>query len=46
MVCTRPDIASADVGMLDGFDHGLQTNVQVLWFLTMPWVDQLHATGL
>ncbi|GJV78122.1 hypothetical protein Tco_1509706 [Tanacetum coccineum] len=28
MVCTRPDIASADVGMLDGFDHGLQTYVQ------------------
>ncbi|GKE39911.1 hypothetical protein Tco_1463316 [Tanacetum coccineum] len=30
MVCTRPDIASAYVGMLDGFDHGLQTNVQAL----------------
>ncbi|GKE75505.1 hypothetical protein Tco_1537546, partial [Tanacetum coccineum] len=29
MVCTRPDIASADVGMLDGFDRGLQTDVQV-----------------
>nr|GEZ39517.1 zinc finger, CCHC-type [Tanacetum cinerariifolium] len=29
MVCTRPDIASTDVGMLDGFDHGLQTYVQV-----------------
>nr|GEX86523.1 chitinase 2-like [Tanacetum cinerariifolium] len=28
MVCTRPDIASADVGMLDKFDHGLQTDVQ------------------
>ncbi|GKC79986.1 zinc finger, CCHC-type containing protein [Tanacetum coccineum] len=26
-VCTRPDIASADVGMLDGFDRGLQTYV-------------------
>ncbi|GJX84277.1 hypothetical protein Tco_0335051 [Tanacetum coccineum] len=25
-----PDIASADMGMLDGFDHGLQTIVQVL----------------
>ncbi|GJV46651.1 hypothetical protein Tco_1431187 [Tanacetum coccineum] len=25
MVCTRLDIASADVGMLDKFDHGLQT---------------------
>lgn len=31
MVCTRPDIASVDVGMLDRFDRGLQTNVQVLW---------------
>nr|GEV03971.1 zinc finger, CCHC-type [Tanacetum cinerariifolium] len=29
MVCTRLDIASADVGMLDKFDRGLQTNVQV-----------------
>ncbi|GKE40924.1 hypothetical protein Tco_1464329, partial [Tanacetum coccineum] len=26
MVCTRLDIASADVGMLDKFDHGLQTD--------------------
>ncbi|GJS47796.1 hypothetical protein Tco_0597917 [Tanacetum coccineum] len=29
MVCMRPDIASADVGMLDGCDRGLQTDVQV-----------------
>ncbi|GJR48265.1 hypothetical protein Tco_1316368 [Tanacetum coccineum] len=29
MVCTRLDIASADVGMLDKFDRGLQINVQV-----------------
>nr|GEY79562.1 zinc finger, CCHC-type [Tanacetum cinerariifolium] len=29
MVCTRPDIASTDVGMLDGFDRRLQTYVQV-----------------
>ncbi|GJX24161.1 zinc finger, CCHC-type containing protein [Tanacetum coccineum] len=29
MVCTRLDIASTDVGMLDKFDRGLQTNVQV-----------------
>ncbi|GJT44311.1 zinc finger, CCHC-type containing protein [Tanacetum coccineum] len=29
MVCTRLDIASADVGMLDKFDRGLQTDVQV-----------------
>ncbi|GKC48824.1 hypothetical protein Tco_1071569 [Tanacetum coccineum] len=39
-VCTRPDIASANVGMLDGFDSGLQTNVQGFEDLTMPWVDQ------
>ncbi|GJU77460.1 hypothetical protein Tco_1274530 [Tanacetum coccineum] len=29
MVCTRLDIASTDVCMLDKFDHGLQTYVQV-----------------
>ncbi|GJR18436.1 hypothetical protein Tco_0966963 [Tanacetum coccineum] len=29
MVCTRLDIASANVGMLDKFDHGLQTDVRV-----------------
>nr|GEW87561.1 zinc finger, CCHC-type [Tanacetum cinerariifolium] len=29
VVCTRPDIASADVGLLDGCDRGLQTHVQV-----------------
>nr|GFA19474.1 zinc finger, CCHC-type [Tanacetum cinerariifolium]GFA24634.1 zinc finger, CCHC-type [Tanacetum cinerariifolium] len=29
VVCTRPDIASTDVGMLDGFDRGIQTYVQV-----------------
>nr|GEW83466.1 zinc finger, CCHC-type [Tanacetum cinerariifolium] len=29
MVCTRLDIASVDVGMLDKFDRGLQTDVQV-----------------
>nr|GEV52163.1 zinc finger, CCHC-type [Tanacetum cinerariifolium] len=28
MVCTRLDIASVDVGMLDKFDRGLQTDVQ------------------
>nr|GEX86619.1 zinc finger, CCHC-type [Tanacetum cinerariifolium] len=38
MVCTRPDIASTDVGMLDGFDHGLQTHVQV-------FVDFDYAMG-
>nr|GEX90198.1 ribonuclease H-like domain-containing protein [Tanacetum cinerariifolium] len=29
VVCMRPDIASTGVDMLDGFDRGLQTNVQV-----------------
>ncbi|GKD75643.1 hypothetical protein Tco_1333925, partial [Tanacetum coccineum] len=29
VICTRPDIASADVDMLDGFDRRLQLNVQV-----------------
>ncbi|GKA52997.1 hypothetical protein Tco_0746312 [Tanacetum coccineum] len=44
MVCTRLNIASADVGMLDKFDRGLQTHVQVfLWILTTPWVDQSQA---
>ncbi|GKD10799.1 hypothetical protein Tco_1190484 [Tanacetum coccineum] len=27
VVCTRPDMASTGVDMLDGFDRGLQTNV-------------------
>lgn len=39
MVCTRPDIASVDVGMLDRFDRGLQT-YRFLWILTMLWVDR------
>ncbi|GJR86634.1 protein kinase, ATP binding site-containing protein [Tanacetum coccineum] len=38
MVCTRLDIASADVIMLDKFDRGLQTNVQV-------FVDFDYAMG-
>ncbi|PWA71473.1 hypothetical protein CTI12_AA280520 [Artemisia annua] len=38
MVCTRPDIASVDVGMLDRFDHGLQTDIQV-------FVDFDYAMG-
>ncbi|GKC33439.1 hypothetical protein Tco_1040733 [Tanacetum coccineum] len=38
MVCTRLDIASADVGMLDKFDHGLLTDVQV-------FVDFDYAMG-
>ncbi|GJY93251.1 hypothetical protein Tco_0509033 [Tanacetum coccineum] len=38
VVCMRPDIASVDVDMLDGFDHRLQTNVQV-------FVDFDYAMG-
>ncbi|GKB32552.1 hypothetical protein Tco_0871953 [Tanacetum coccineum] len=38
VICTRPDIASADVDMLDGFDRRLQLNVQV-------FVDFDHAMG-
>ncbi|GJS02149.1 hypothetical protein Tco_0318657 [Tanacetum coccineum] len=38
MVCMRLDIASADVGMLDKFDHGLQTDVHV-------FVDFDYAMG-
>ncbi|GJZ41374.1 hypothetical protein Tco_0588260 [Tanacetum coccineum] len=29
VVCTKPDIASSDVGMLDESDRGLQTGIQV-----------------
>ncbi|GJV17777.1 hypothetical protein Tco_1363100 [Tanacetum coccineum] len=38
VVCMRLDIAFADVGMLDKFDRGLQTNVQV-------FVDFDYAMG-
>nr|GFA92481.1 S-adenosylmethionine carrier 1, chloroplastic/mitochondrial [Tanacetum cinerariifolium] len=38
MVCMRPDIASTYLGMLDGFDRGLQTYVQV-------FVDFDYAMG-
>ncbi|GKC79728.1 hypothetical protein Tco_1130502, partial [Tanacetum coccineum] len=38
MVCTRLDIASADMGMLDKFDRGLQTDVHV-------FVDFDYAMG-
>ncbi|GKA61088.1 hypothetical protein Tco_0760495 [Tanacetum coccineum] len=43
MVCTRLDIASANVGMLDKFDRGLQRRTGFLWILTTPWVDQSQA---
>ncbi|GJT75579.1 hypothetical protein Tco_1042304 [Tanacetum coccineum] len=38
VVCTRPGIASSDVDILDGFDRGLQTNIQV-------FVDFDYAKG-
>ncbi|GKA24489.1 hypothetical protein Tco_0710522 [Tanacetum coccineum] len=38
VVCTRLDITPADVGMLDKFDRGLQTDVQV-------FVDFYYAIG-
>nr|GEZ16594.1 zinc finger, CCHC-type [Tanacetum cinerariifolium] len=38
VVCTRPDIESARVDMLDGFNRGLQTNIQV-------FVDFDYAMG-
>ncbi|GJW72297.1 zinc finger, CCHC-type containing protein [Tanacetum coccineum] len=41
MVCTRLDIASDDVGMLDGFDRGLQTDLHVFCgFLTTAMGNQ------
>nr|GEW36886.1 zinc finger, CCHC-type [Tanacetum cinerariifolium] len=42
MVCTRRDIASADVGMLDGFDRGLETYVQV--FLDFDYAMAAYMT--
>ncbi|GJX14086.1 hypothetical protein Tco_0205844 [Tanacetum coccineum] len=38
VVCTRPDITSTDVDMLDKFDRGLQTDIQV-------FVDFDYAMG-
>ncbi|GKE20926.1 hypothetical protein Tco_1432438, partial [Tanacetum coccineum] len=38
VICTRPDIASTGEDMLDGFDHGLQKNLQV-------FVDFDYAMG-
>ncbi|GJU02325.1 zinc finger, CCHC-type containing protein [Tanacetum coccineum] len=56
MVCTRLDIASADVGMLDKFDRGLQTDVQVFvdfdyamaayMTLTGAWKKEIWLKGL
>lgn len=39
VVCTRPGITSADVGMLDRFDRGLQTDVHA-------FVDYDYAMGI
>ncbi|GJW55005.1 zinc finger, CCHC-type containing protein, partial [Tanacetum coccineum] len=44
MVCTRLDISSADVGMLDKFDCGLQTNVQV--FVDFDYVMGRSITAM
>ncbi|GJW91997.1 zinc finger, CCHC-type containing protein [Tanacetum coccineum] len=47
MVCTRLDIASADVGMLDKFDRGLQTDVQRhIMTLTGAWKKKIWLKGL
>ncbi|GJR57127.1 zinc finger, CCHC-type containing protein [Tanacetum coccineum] len=54
MVCTRLDIASADVGMLDKFDRGLQTDVQVFVdfdyamgrSITRAWKKEIWLKGL
>nr|GEY66652.1 zinc finger, CCHC-type [Tanacetum cinerariifolium] len=45
MVCTRPDIASTYVGMLDGFDRGLQTYVQVFVDFDYAMVRSITAMG-
>nr|GEV97446.1 zinc finger, CCHC-type [Tanacetum cinerariifolium] len=44
MVCTRPDIASTDVGILDGFDRGLQTHVQV--FMDFDYTMERSITAM
>ncbi|GJT68407.1 hypothetical protein Tco_1019887 [Tanacetum coccineum] len=56
MVCTRLDIASADVGMLNKFDRGLQTDVQHMEALsttevgymtfTKAWKNEIWLKGL
>ncbi|GJZ61920.1 zinc finger, CCHC-type containing protein [Tanacetum coccineum] len=45
MVCTRLDIAYADVGMLDKFDRGLQTDVQVFVDFDYAMVAYMTFTG-
>ncbi|GKD56289.1 hypothetical protein Tco_1289676, partial [Tanacetum coccineum] len=54
MVCTRPDIASASVDMLDGFDRGLQTfHMEALkktkagyLMFTEAWKKEIWLKGL
>ncbi|GKE90312.1 hypothetical protein Tco_1567787 [Tanacetum coccineum] len=54
MVYTRLDIASADVGMLEKFDRGLQTDVQVFVdfdyamgrSITRAWKKEIWLKGL
>ncbi|GJX05582.1 hypothetical protein Tco_0191498 [Tanacetum coccineum] len=56
MVCTRLDIASADVGILDKFDRGLQIDVQVFMdfdyamaaYMTLigAWKKEIWLKGL
>nr|GEV05428.1 retrovirus-related Pol polyprotein from transposon TNT 1-94 [Tanacetum cinerariifolium] len=36
------DVEKNDLGMLDKFNHGLQT-YRFLWILTTPWVDQSQS---
>nr|GEW51077.1 reverse transcriptase [Tanacetum cinerariifolium] len=45
MVCTRPGIASTYVGMLDGFDRGLQTYVQVFVDFDYAMVRSITVMG-
>ncbi|GJS35687.1 hypothetical protein Tco_0534069 [Tanacetum coccineum] len=45
MVCMRLDIASADVGMLDNFDRGLETDVQVFVDFNYAMAAYMTLTG-
>nr|GEY61469.1 protein kinase-like domain, concanavalin A-like lectin/glucanase domain protein [Tanacetum cinerariifolium] len=40
------DVEKNDVGMLDKFDRGLQTDAQVLWILTTPWAIWLKGLAI
>nr|GEW92288.1 hypothetical protein [Tanacetum cinerariifolium] len=44
MVCTRPDITSTGVDMLDGFNRGVQTNVQV--FVDFDYAMRISITDM